>query len=77
VTAGEGSTDPLLPPTQILDGVSVERLIGSSVGLAIRLIVSFKIYPASCNSTCDRHFPDSTLGGTTVEHELASLADVD
>jgi hypothetical protein len=47
------------------------------VGLAIRLIVSFKIYAASRNSTCDRRFPNSTLGRTTVEHELARLADVD
>jgi hypothetical protein len=63
--------------TEVLDGVGVDRFVGPTVGLAIRLIVSFEIYATSCNSTDDRGFPNSAFGSTTVVHKLAHPADVD
>src|SRR6516225_7509223 len=40
----------LLPPSCIFDRVCVDCLIGTAVGLTIRLIVCFEIDSASCNT---------------------------
>jgi hypothetical protein len=49
LTVGERSSDPLFPPACVFDGVGVECFIGSPVCLAIRLVISGKIYTSGCN----------------------------
>jgi hypothetical protein len=77
LTVWERAAELLFPPTRVLDGVGIDRFIGSPVSLPIGLIVSFEIYAMSCNSTGDRKFPDSAFGRTSVVHKLARPADVD
>jgi hypothetical protein len=54
VTVRKRSTDLLCPPPYIFDGVCVDRFIGSAVCLAIRLVVSVKIYTSGCDPTDGR-----------------------
>src|SRR5262249_17483395 len=77
LTVSERSANLLFPPPRVLEGVGVDRFIGSPVRLAIRLVISGKIYTLGCDPTDGRGFPDSTLGGTTVVFELAHATDVD
>ena len=46
----ERAAEFLLPPSCIFDRVCVDCLIGTAVGLTIRLIVCFEIDSASCNT---------------------------
>jgi hypothetical protein len=71
------SADLLSPPPCIFDGVGVDRLVGSAVRFAIRLVVPGKVYTSGCDPTNDRGLPDGTLGRTTVVFELARSADAD
>jgi hypothetical protein len=48
------SADLLFPPSYVFEGICVDRVIGSPVCLAIRLLVSRKIYTSSCDSTGGR-----------------------
>src|SRR5262245_11302 len=54
LTVRKGSADLLFPPSYVFDGVCVDCFIGSPVSVAIRLLVSLKIYTLSCDSTADR-----------------------
>src|SRR2546430_10929599 len=54
LTVGKRSADLLFPPARVFDGVGVERFIGSPVRLAIRLVISGKIYTSGCNPTDGR-----------------------
>src|SRR6185295_6376011 len=71
------SAELLFPPPRILDGVGVDRLVGSPVCLAIRLVVPGEVYASDCNPSGDRRFPDGTLGRAPVVFKLARPADVD
>ena len=54
LAVGKRSADLLFPPAGVFDGVGVERFVGSSVCLAIRLVVSGKIYTTGCDPTDGR-----------------------
>jgi hypothetical protein len=45
--------DLLFPPSDVFDGVGVDRFIGPAVCPAIRLLVSVKVDPSGCNPTGD------------------------
>jgi hypothetical protein len=77
LTVGKGPADLLFPPACILNGIGVDRFVGSPVCLAIRLVISGKIHASGCDPTGDRRFPDRTPGRATVVFELARQADVD
>src|SRR5215510_1489413 len=77
LTVCQRSADLLLPPPYVFAGVGVDGFIGSAVCLAIRLLVSGKIYTSGCDPTDGRCFPDSTLGRAAVVFELAYGTDVD
>jgi hypothetical protein len=51
LAVGKRSADLLFPPSCVFDGIGVERFIGSPVRLAIRLIISGKIYTSGCDPT--------------------------
>jgi hypothetical protein len=49
LTVWKRSADLLFPPPCVFDGVCVDYFIGSPVRLAIRLVVSGKIYASGCD----------------------------
>jgi len=54
LTMSKRSTDLLFPPPCVFDRVCVDRFIGSSVCLSIRLVVSGKVYTSGCDATDGR-----------------------
>ncbi len=54
LTACKRSADLLFPPPQVFDGVGVDRFIGSPVCIAIRLVVSGKVYTSGRDPTAGR-----------------------
>jgi hypothetical protein len=54
LTVDENSADLVFPPARVFNGVGVERFVGSPVRLAIRLVISGKIYTSGCNPTDGR-----------------------
>ncbi len=54
LTVCKRSADLLFPPPCVFNGVCVDHFIGSPVCLAIRLVVSGKIYTSGCDPTGDR-----------------------
>jgi len=73
----ERAAEFLLPPSCVLDRVCVDCLIGTAMSLTIRLIVSFEIDSASCNTPGNRRFPNGAFGGPTVKIKLARPSNVD
>src|SRR5262245_57476557 len=54
LTIGQRSADLLFPPPEVFDGVGIDCFIGSPVCLAIRLVVSGKVYTVGCDPTDGR-----------------------
>src|SRR5262249_1165353 len=72
----EWSADLVLPPPCVFDGVCVDHLVGSTVCLAIRLVVAREVHTSDSYPAVDRRFPDSALSWTTVVLKLAHGANV-
>jgi hypothetical protein len=54
LTVRKGSANLLFPPPYVFDGVGIDHFIRSPVCLAIRLVVSCKVYTSGCDSTYGR-----------------------
>ena len=74
---GKRAPDLLLPPAGILDRVRVDRLVGTAVRLAIRLVVTGEIDPGNRDAAGNRRLPDRAAGRTAVVLEHAGAADAD
>src|SRR5262245_20931063 len=64
------TTEFFFPPAHVFDGVGVEGLIRTAVGLAIRLVVSLEIDPAGHHAGGNRRFPNGAHGRTAVVIKL-------
>src|SRR5262249_30078620 len=73
----EGPAFLRLPPPRVLDGVGVDRLVGTAVGLSIRLVVAREVHAAGRDAALDRRLPDRAARRPAVVLEIARPADAD
>src|SRR3990172_11072477 len=73
----EGASELAFPPSNILDGVAVDRFVGAPMDFAVGLVVALEVHAAGSDWSLDGRLPDGAGDELPLELELARTADVD
>src|SRR5687768_12389457 len=77
LAVGKRFADYFLPPSCVLNSVSINSFIESAVCLAICLVIPVKIYSSDCDPTLNRRFPNGAFGNSAVVFELTHSTNID
>src|SRR3990172_9357499 len=73
----EGASELAFPPSNILDGVAVDRFVGTPMDFAVGLVVALEVHAAGSDRSPDGRLPDGAGSELPLKLELARTADVD